>query len=480
MCAIFAPPFLLYICSMKKIRIFLVLVTLFVTSGAQAQDKPQDKVYNAETFTLANGMQVVVIPNHRAPVVTHMIWYRVGAADEPRGLTGMAHYLEHLLFKGTPTLGAGEYSKKIRALGGNDNAFTAQDYTAFYASIAVDHLETVMKMESDRMTNTNPPADDFTSEQKVVLEERRQRTENDPRGFFSEQMKALLFVNHPYGNSVIGWQHEVAALTWPQIQKFYKEHYGPNNAILVVSGDITAAQLKPLAEKYYGPLKPIAKPDRTWTSVPPMIATPELTLHHPQIQQPVFMRLYRLPSLLQNREEGYALSVLQDILDGGAATRLYKSLVVEQKIATSVGFSYDGLAISDSVGWLSAIPAEGVSLDVVEKALETELRKVIKDGVTDQELNEARQRMQDSAAFARDSLAGPAMVVGQSLASGLTLDDVEYWPQHLKDVTKEQIKAVTAKYLDPDHIGRRPYISGYLLPPVASPPADKSEDGEKK
>jgi len=459
---------------MKKIRILIVLVALFVTSGAHAQEQAQGKVYNAETFTLQNGMQVVVIPNHRAPVVTHMIWYRVGAADEPRGLTGMAHYLEHLLFKGTATVKAGDFSKRIRALGGNDNAFTAQDYTAFFESFAVEHLETVMKMEADRMMNTNPPPGDFTSEQKVVLEERRQRTENDPRGFFSEQMKALLFVNHPYGNPVIGWQHEVGALTWPQIQKFYKEHYGPNNAILVISGDITAAQLKPLAEKYYGPLKPIALPAREWTSVPPMIATPELTLHHPQIQQPVFMRLYRMPSLKENKEEGYALSVLQEILDGGAATRFYKSLVVEQKIATDANFSYDGMAISDGTGWLSATPADGVALDVVEKALEAELRKVIKDGVTDQELAEAKQRMQDSAAFARDSLSGPAMVVGQSLASGLTLDDVEYWPQHLDKVTKEQIKAAAAKYLDPDNINRRPYISGYLLPPVA--PAAPAEE----
>ncbi len=468
---------------MKIIHTFIFVIALgcsFVCapSGTMAQDQtPRTKVYNAETFTLANGMQVVIIPNHRAPVVTHMVWYRVGAADEPRGLTGMAHYLEHLLFKGTATVKPGEFSKRIRALGGNDNAFTSQDYTAFYESIAVEHLETVMKMEADRMVNTDPPPGDFTSEQKVVLEERRQRTENDPRGFFSEQLKALLFINHPYGNPVIGWQHEVGALAWPQIKEFYKQHYGPNNAILVISGDITAAQLKPLAEKYYGPLKPITLKERTWTSVPPMIATPELTLHHEQIRQPAFMRVYRLPSLRESREEGYALSVLQNILDGGAATRLYKSLVVEQKIATGVNFSYDGLSLSDGSGWLSATPAEGVTLDTVEKALEAELRKVIQSGVTDQELAEARLRMQDSAAFARDSLAGPAMTVGQSLASGLTLDDVEYWPHHLDAVTKEQIQAVAVKYLDPDQINRRPFISGYLLPPVSE---TKPESGKKE
>ena len=454
---------------MKKIRIALVFVTLFFASASQAQDK----VYNADSFTLANGMQVVVIPNHRAPVLTHMIWYRVGAADEPRGLSGMAHYLEHLLFKGTATLPAGEFSKRIRALGGNDNAFTSWDYTAFHESIAAEHLEAVMKMEADRMMNTNPPPGDFISEQKVVLEERRQRTENDPRGFFAEQLKATLFINHPYGLPVIGWQHEVAALTWPQIQKFYKQHYGPNNAILVISGDVTAAQLKPLAEKIYGPLKPIPLTERHWTSVPPMIAAPQLTLHDAAIRQPVFMRLYRLPSLTQNREDGYALNVLEDILDGGSATRLYKSLVVEQKIATSVNFSYDGLSWSDGSGWISATPAEGVSLQAVETAIDAELRKIIKNGVTDQELAEAKLRLQDSAAFARDSLAGPAMVVGQALISGMTLDDVEYWSRHIEAVTKEQIQAAAARSLDPDHINERPFVSGYLLPQIQ--PAAESE-----
>lgn len=459
---------------MKIIRTFLFLVTIFFTPAAYAQDK----VYNAETFTLANGMQVVVIPNHRAPVVTHMIWYRVGAADEPRGQSGMAHYLEHLLFKGTPTLPTGEFSRRIRSLGGNENAFTAQDYTAFHESIAVEHLESIMKMEADRMMNTNPPPADFTSEQKVVIEERRQRTENDPRGFFAEQMKALLFINHPYGYPVIGWQHEVEALTWKEIQKFYKQHYGPNNAILVISGDITAAQLKPLAEKIYGPLKPIELPEREWTSVPPMIASPQLTLHHPMIRQPVFMRLYRLPSLKQNREDGYALSVLQDILDGGAATRLYKSLVVEQKIATGVNFSYDGLAWSDGTGWISVVPADGVELPVVEEALNKELRQVIADGVTEQELSEAKMRMQDSAAFARDSLAGPAMTVGQALITGIPLDDVEHWPRLIDAITREQIQSVAARYLDPDHINRRPYISGYLLPELNPAGTEKQESGK--
>ncbi|HEY0901446.1 MAG TPA: pitrilysin family protein [Micavibrio sp.] len=473
---------------MRKIPLYLLLGALSLPVGTYAlplyarENTPiaqesltpaaRTKVYNAESFKLANGMEFVVIPQHRAPVVTSMVWYRVGAADEPRGLSGMAHYLEHLLFKGTTTVKPGEFSKIVRALGGNDNAFTTQDYTAYYQSIAVEHLETLMRMEADRMINTEPPPADFKAERNVVLEERRQRTENDPRGYFSEQLRAMMFVNHPYATPVIGWGHEVAALEWPAIKKFYQAHYAPNNAIMVISGDITAAQLKPLAEKYFAPLKPIDLAPRQWTAVPPMIVNPQLTLRHAQIQQPGFIRLYRLPSATQNRKESDALSVLAEILDGGAATRLYKSLVVEQKIAINVGFDYDGLAVSDGSGWLSATPAEGVSLATVEQALEKELRQIIAQGVTDQELTEAKQRLKDSAAFALDSLSGPAMNVGRALITGLSLEDVEYWPDHIDQVTKEQVQAVAREYLNPDDIKKRPYVSGYLLPPEkAVPPA---------
>lgn len=282
-----------------------------------------------------------------------------------------------------------------------------------------------------------------------------------------------MFVNHPYATPVIGWGHELAALEWPEIKKFYQAHYAPNNAIMVIAGDITAAQLKPLAEKYFGALKPITLPPRQWTSVPPMIVNPQLTLRHAQIQQPSYLRLYRLPSAAQNKDESYALSLLSEILDGGAATRLYKSLVVEQKIAIGAGFSYDGLAVSDGTGWLSATPAEGVSLQQVEQALESELRAVIENGVTDQELAEAKQRMKDSAAFALDSLSGPAMSVGRALATGVSLDDIEYWPYYIDQVSKEQIQAVAAQYLNPDDIRKRPFISGYLLPPEDKGPAPK-------
>ncbi|MFN3826624.1 MAG: M16 family metallopeptidase [Micavibrio sp.] len=453
----------MYINDMKKLFLIICLTVLIFSPASFAAN---GKVYNAETFTLENGMQVVVIPNHRAPVVTHMIWYKVGSADEPRNLSGMAHYLEHLLFKGTPTLAPGEFSRRIRAIGGNENAFTSSDYTAFFESFAVDQLESVMQMEADRMMNTSPPEKDFLSERNVVLEERRERTENDPRGFFSEQLRALLFINHPYGIPVIGWQHEVSALTWKEIEPFYKNFYGPNNAIVVVAGDITAEKFKPLAEKIYGPLKPIKVPERRWTSVPPMIASPTLTLHHADIQQPSWMRMYRVPSLLQDKQQGYALGLLEEILSGGAATRFYKSLVVEQKLATSASFNYDGMKISDGVLWLSATPAEGVSLETLEKAVEAEIALLLEKGITEQELAEAKVRLQDSAAFARDSLSGPAMNVGYALAIGLTLDDVEYWPQKIEAITKEEVESTARALLSPASSKQKPYVTGYLLPEV--------------
>ncbi|MCB9988389.1 MAG: insulinase family protein [Rhodospirillales bacterium] len=424
----------------------------------------QDKVFDADTFFLENGMQVVVIENHRAPVVTHMVWYKVGAADEPPGKSGMAHFFEHMMFKGTDTIPPGEFSKRIRAMGGNDNAFTSQDYTAFFQSLAVENLETAMAMEADRMRNLNPPPDDFASELQVVIEERRQRTENEPQSYFVEQLRAALFVNHPYANPVVGWLQEVDVLSWENAKAFYDQWYAPNNAILVVSGDITAAELKPMAERTYGKLAARDVPERHWTDVPPLPGLPVLTLKDKAIRQPAWIRIYRLPSATQDRETARTLEVLQDIMDGGAATRLYKVLVVDQKVATSIGLSYDPDSIKDASLWMQATPAPGKTLQDVAAAVDEQLRLLVTAGVTETELREAKDRMKDAAVYARDSLAGPAMVVGRALAAGQTLDDVETWPDQIEAVTAEQIQRAAQAFLDPDDIKMRPYVTGYMLP----------------
>ncbi|MBI4031763.1 MAG: insulinase family protein [Proteobacteria bacterium] len=445
-----------------RILPFLLILVLAAPAGAQ------DKVFNAETFTLTNGMEVVVIPNRRAPVVTHMVWYRVGAADDPPGQSGIAHFVEHLMFKGTKDMPPGEFSKRVKSMGGNDNAFTGHNSTAYFQSISVGSLEAVMKMEADRMLNLTFPPDEVLSERKVVIEERRERTENDPRGYFQEQMRAALFVNHPYANPPVGWFHEVGALERENVKDFYGRWYAPNNAILIVTGDITAKELRPLAERIYGAIPRRDAPARQWTDVPPLLAKMRLTLHHKSIRQPMLSRLYRVPSCAMNRDECLALQVLESILDGGSATRLYKELVVQKKMAVSAGLSYQGSAVSDGTVSASLIPAADVDVEELEWAFDDVLRNLISNGITEDELRTAKDRLKDEAIFARDSLMGPAMIFGQALVASETIDDIEFWPDNIEKVTARQVNDVAHKYLNPDDYGTRPYVTGYLLPPARS------------
>ena len=439
---------------------------------AATPDAPQEerrRVFNAESFTLDNGMEVVVIPNDRAPVVTHMVWYKFGAADEPIGKSGIAHFLEHLMFKGSAQVGGrdldpGEFSEIIRSMGGNDNAFTSQDYISYFQSVPAQHLETVMRMEAGRINDINPPADEVLSERKVILEERKQRTDNDPRGQFGEQLAAAAFVNHPYGIPVIGWKHEMDELSYEDAKAFYDRWYAPNNAILVVSGDVTPGRVFQLAIDIYGQLPREDVPKRERTRSPALNSHTSVTLEHPAIREPLVQTLFRVPSARQNKEESLALQVLEEILGGGPTSRLYKSLVVDQKIASSAGLSYSSASWDDSSLWIYATPLQGKTLSDIQTALMDELRKLIKDGMREKELGDAKSRMSDEAVYARDSLTGPAMVIGYGLATGQSLDDIEYWPYDISEVTADQIKAVAEKYLNPDAPGEHPPVSGYLLP----------------
>ncbi len=437
----------------------LIVFALFAfTPGAKAQDK----VFNAETFTLDNGMEVVVIPNHRAPVVTHMVWFRTGAADEPRGYSGIAHFLEHLMFKGTETLAPGEFSRIVKKLGGNDNAFTSQDYTAYYQSISREHLDTVMKMEADRMQNLMPPAEEISSEHKVILEERRQRTENDPRAMFAEQMRATLFINHPYGTPVIGWMHEMQRLNWPVARDFHEAWYSPSNAILIISGDITAAELEPMAEEIYGDLPSPPKPEKKRTQIPRLEGERRLIYRHPDIRQPYFERLILAPGYRENAEEALALQVLTEAIAGGPTTRLYRTLAVEQKVASSAGMYYRGEAWDQGEIGLYATPLETVPLEQLEQAFEEELRLIVDQGITAEELRQAKKRLQAEAIYARDSLSGPAMIVGRALTTGATIEDVEKWPDLIEAVTLQEVNEAATRYLDPDDGPAS--VTGYLLP----------------
>jgi zinc protease len=385
-------------------------------------------------------MQVVVIPNHRVPVVTHMVWYRVGSADEAANESGIAHFLEHLMFKGTTNRKSGEFSEVVARNGGQENAFTSSDYTAYYQTISVDRLELLMEMEADRMTNLVITPKEVEPERQVVLEERRSRVENNPSSILSEHLNAALFLSHPYRNPVIGWKHDIEGLNIDSILAFYKRWYAPNNAILVVAGDITAAQLKPLAEKYYSKIPRQPETQRTRAKEPPQQAERRVTLRDKRVRQPTWQRTYLAPGLQSgNKAHTYPLEVLSNIIGSGTSSRLYRSLVIKQKLAISAGVHYSGDSRGPSRFIVFASPMPGVSIEKLETAVEVEIALLIKSGVTMDELNRAKTRMESEAIYARDSLSGGARVIGSALAAGLSIDDVETWPEQIAIVSVAQI-----------------------------------------
>ncbi|WP_372398420.1 pitrilysin family protein [Azospirillum sp. HJ39] len=433
-----------------------------VPFGALPALAAEKGVFFPESFTLANGMQVVVIPNHRVPVVTHMVWYKVGAADEDRGQSGIAHFLEHLMFKGTDVIPPGEFSRIVAKNGGRDNAFTSYDYTAYYQNVARDRLEMVMRMEADRMANLKLTDAVVYPERDVIIEERRQRVENEPADRISEQINATMFVHHPYGTPVIGWPQEMSTLTREMAERFYKTWYTPNNAILVVSGDVTAAELKPLAERYYGAIPARPVPERKRVAEPPISASRQVELRDAEVRQPSVRRTWIAPSYRVDPDrQAYALQVLAEIMSGGSTSRLYRSLVIDQKVATSAWLGYGPTSWDMATLSVGASPAAGVSMDKLEAALWGEVDRLLKTGVTEEEVATARKRMLAAAAYARDSLTGPAQTLGAALATGQSLDDVESWPVRIDSVTAEQVNAAARAVLSQTN-----HVTGLLLPPT--------------
>lgn len=445
------------------------------------------QIFNPETFTLDNGMQVVVVTNERAPVVSHMVWYRVGSADEPRGKSGIAHLLEHLMFKGTERLQPGEFSRTIARNGGRDNAFTSYDYTAYFQNIARDRLELVMSMEADRMANLRLTPEITIPEVSVVMEERRQRTDNNPSARLSEQMWATLFVHHPYGTPIIGWMHEIEKLDHEDALDFYRHWYSPNNAVLIVAGDVTAEQLRPLAEATYGKVPAAERvPERLRVQEPPAQGERRIILRDDQVQQPSWQRAWTAPSYNRGASEhAYALQVLQTVMSGGATARLYRRLVVEDKVAAGVSMWYAPTAYDLGTIGFSATPLPGGDVETVERAVEAEIARLLADGVTAEEVETAKTRMVREAIFARDSLQTPAYIFGLGLSTGLTVEDVEAWPNRIAEVTVEQVNAAARAVLTRDG-----HVTGILLPqaqveaaaaPAANPtPAPAAAGGKTR
>ena len=420
-------------------------------------------VFNPESFTLANGLEVVVVENHRVPAVTQMVWYRVGAADEPVGKSGVAHYLEHLMFKGTDRFPPGEFSRLVAESGGRENAFIAQDYTGYYQTVARDRLELVMELEADRMTNLLLSAELARPELAVVLEERRSRIENDPGSRLGEQLGAALYLNHPYGTPIIGWMHEVAALTPADAIDFYERHYAPNNAVLVFSGDVTAEELRPLVEKYYGAIPAREIAPRVRPAEPPPEAARRVTVESAQVQQPSWSRSYLAPSYITGEaEHAYPLEVLAEVFGGSATSQLYRRLVVERKLAVAAGAYYSPGAIDQTQFSIYVTPRNGVGLDEIEAAVDEEIAALLADGVDAAEVARARERLQAAAIYARDGLQAGARSLGMALAARRTVEDVEAWPDRIGAVTAEAIDLAARAVLRPARS-----VTGLLLPAPA-------------
>lgn len=421
-------------------------------------------LFDPETFTLDNGMEVVVVTNRSAPVVSHMVWYRVGAADEPPGKSGIAHFLEHLMFKGTPTVPDGAFSATIARNGGQDNAFTSWDFTAYFQNVAVDRLPMVMELEADRMTNLVLSEEDVETERAVILEERRQRIDNSPSGRLSEQMFAALFQNHPYGTPIIGWAHEIVGLERQDALDFYQDWYAPNNAVLVVTGDIDAEELRPLAEQFYGviPARPV--PARFRPSEPEQSAERRVILRDPQVQQADWRRFYLAPSYADDPGDvdSYALQVLNEVLGAGGTSRLYRALVIDQRLAVGAGTAYSGGDLDQTVFAAFITPRPGADLDAVEAAFEAEIERLLTDGLTEEELEPAKERLVIGSVFARDSLMAPARTFGAALAVGRTAADVEAWTDRIAAVTADEVVNAARAVLRRDRS-----VTGLLLPEPA-------------
>lgn len=415
----------------------------------------------AEIYTLRNGMTVALIPNNKSPVISHMVWYKIGAKDEPAGKSGVAHFLEHLMFKGTAKYGAGEFSKNVSRFGGNHNAFTSQDFTAYYQNISKDKLELVMDLESDRMENLLFDKEEINKERQVIIEERNTRTENNPRSLLREQMMASLFQNHPYGIPIIGWKHEIEDLKLEDLRKFYLDNYAPNNAILVISGDIDSESIKPLIAKYYESMMPADLEPYPNTKEPVHRSARKLTLNHPNVSTEQIFRYYLAPSQIYGKSEyGYALTMLSQLLGSSSTSLFYRELVEKQKIAVAASTRYNDLSHGPSVFSISATPAPGVSIDRLESEIEKIILQVIEEGFSEENIKRNKNLLIADTIYAQEDLKTLAFIYGQVLSLGLTKEYVTDWDNNINKVTNNDIKEAAKYVFDKNHS-----VTGYLRPP---------------
>jgi zinc protease len=458
------------------VSLFVALLSTVTLSGSGATAQTTVTSERPASFTLGNGLEVIVIPDHRTPVVTQMIWYKVGSADETAGKSGLAHFLEHLMFKGTTKHPAGEFSETVRRVGGNENAFTSVDYTGYFQRVPREQLASMMEFEADRMTGLVLKDENVLPERDVVLEEFNMRVGNNPDARLSEQMMAALYLNHPYGRPIIGWHQEIEKLNREDALAFYKRFYAPNNAILVVAGDITAREVRPMVERAYGaiPSQPAIAALRHRPQEPEPAAPRTVTLSDPRVEQEGLRRYYLVPSSTTAAAgESPALDVLAQLMGGGSNSYLYRALVIERPLAISAGAGYQGTSLDPSQFSISVSPKPGVAFAQIEQAIDGVISKVIQNPARAEDLERVKTQLIAEAIYAQDNQATLARWYGGALTTGLGIDDIRSWPDRIRAVTAQQVRDAAQKWLD-----KKRSVTGYLVKDI--PLKDSAPKGEEK
>jgi zinc protease len=418
------------------------------------------------SFTLNNGLQVVVIPDHRTPVVTQMIWYKVGSADETPGKSGLAHFLEHLMFKGTAKHPTGEFSQTVLRIGGNENAFTSVDYTGYFQRVPREQLATMMEFEADRMTGLILKDENVLPERDVVLEEYNMRVANNPEARLNEQIMAALYLNHPYGRPVIGWHQEIEKLDREDALAFYRRFYAPNNAILVIAGDVEAADVRPLIERSFGgiPSQPAIPARRLRPQEPEPAAPRTVTLSDPRVEQPGVRRYYLVPSATTAAAgESAALDVLAQLMGSGANSYLYRALVVDRPLAVSASASYSSTSLDPTQFSISVSPKPGVEFAQVEQVVDGVIADIVQNSIRAEDLERVKTQLIAEAIYAQDNQATLARWYGGALTTGLSIEDIRNWPDRIRAVTADQVRAAAQKWLD-----KKRSVTGYLIKDTAT------------
>jgi zinc protease len=429
--------------------------------GATARAQTTVTSERPASFTLGNGMQVVVIPDHRTPVVTQMVWYKVGSADETPGKSGLAHFLEHLMFKGTAAHPAGEFSKTVLRIGGNENAFTSTDYTGYFQRVPREQLPKMMEFEADRMTGLVLKDENVLPERDVVLEEFNARVANNPEARLNEQIMAALYLNHPYGRPVIGWRQEIEKLDREDALAFYRRFYAPNNATLLVAGDVEVNEVRPLAERTFGQIapQPAIPPRRMRPQEPVPAAARTVTLADPRVEQTGLRRYYLVPSATTAASgESPALDVLAQLMGNGSNSYLYRALVLDKPLAVTTAASYQGTAVDDTQFTISVSPKPDVEFAAVEQAIDGVIAELAQNRVPAGDLERVKTQLIAEAIYAQDNQATLARWYGAAITTGLSIDDVRSWPDRIRAVTAEQVRAAAQKWLD-----KKRSVTGYLI-----------------